>query len=99
MTYFWLVVVAIGILNHLVSAISNLRIMSRHTCWPLDKAWDYFSWMRSSMMVPATFGYRCAQKIGWGTAPPRLQSLTLLAFLIINIVFSVHGYQLFEGNV
>ncbi|KAM3470966.1 hypothetical protein MY8738_009528 [Beauveria namnaoensis] len=56
------------------------------------------SWLKRQLLLPATFGYRCAQRT-WGcSVPPRIQSLTIFAFIAINTVFSVIGYQLTKEN-
>ncbi|KAF5532044.1 ferric-chelate reductase [Fusarium mexicanum] len=34
---------------------------------------------------------------GWGTLPPRIQTLTLITFVIVNIACTIHGYEIFEG--
>lgn len=56
-------------------------------------------WLRARLIVPAAFGYRKAQPFGWYTVPPRIESLTILAFVILNIVFTVHGYHVFPNNL
>ncbi|KAJ1324890.1 ferric-chelate reductase [Microdochium nivale] len=56
-------------------------------------------WLKRYITVPATFGYRSSQSFGWYTVPPRVQSLTLTAFLIMNVVFCCHGYWVFPGNM
>lgn len=55
--------------------------------------------LRRFVTVPATFGRRCLQNVGWCTIPPRVESLTILLFLILSIAFSVHGYYVFKGNL
>ncbi|KAF7556911.1 hypothetical protein G7046_g6172 [Stylonectria norvegica] len=99
MIVFWAIVVAIGVGSRLTSVISNLQIVPHQSLKPLRKVWDFYTWLSSSITVPATFGYRCAQKVGWGTVPPRLQSLTIFAFLTINVVFSIHGYRIVKHNL
>ncbi|RYO80066.1 hypothetical protein DL766_008320 [Monosporascus sp. MC13-8B] len=56
-------------------------------------------WLRRHVTLPATFGYRNAQPFGWYTVPPRIQTITILAFTIMNIVFCAHGYRVFPGNL
>ncbi|KAF5981730.1 ferric reductase Fre2p [Fusarium bulbicola] len=34
---------------------------------------------------------------GWGTLPPRIQTLPLILFVIVNIACTIHGYDIFEG--
>lgn len=99
MVIFWAVAIAIGLTTHFIATISNLQILQRRSLGPLNGVWNSYKWLSSTITVPATFGYRCAQKIGWGTVPPRIQSLTLLAFLFINVVFSIHGYKIVPVNI
>ncbi|KAI0132934.1 ferric reductase like transmembrane component [Xylariales sp. AK1849] len=58
-----------------------------------------YVWLKKYMILPAAFGYRSAQPFGWYTVPPRIQSLTIGAFIVINIVFCIHGYQVFPDNL
>ncbi|RYP34632.1 hypothetical protein DL767_004192 [Monosporascus sp. MG133] len=115
MFIFWGVVIAIGLLNrvaivlgHVVAkkprgwqsiplgepggdsipAASDARSQSRLSIW-----------LKRHIMLPATFGYRNAEPFGWYTVPPRIQTITILAFTIMNIVFCVHGYRVFPGNL
>ncbi|KAH7175331.1 ferric reductase like transmembrane component-domain-containing protein [Dactylonectria macrodidyma] len=94
MIAFWAVIVAIGVANHAISAVSNSKLTSHLPLKPPRRVSDYYSWLVSIITVPATFGTRCAQKIGWGTAPPRIQSITLVVFLAVNVVLSVIGYRI-----
>ncbi|KAM3505451.1 hypothetical protein MY10362_002949 [Beauveria mimosiformis] len=56
------------------------------------------SWLKRRLLLPATFGYRCAQRT-WGcSVPPRIQSITIFAFIAINTAYSVIGYQLTKEN-
>ncbi|RYP72046.1 hypothetical protein DL769_004533 [Monosporascus sp. CRB-8-3] len=115
MFIFWGVVIAIGLLNRAVvvlvhatapnprgwqsislgepgedsvPAASHARSQSRLSVW-----------LKRHVTLPATFGYRNAQPFGWYTVPPRIQSVTILAFTIMNLVFCVHGYRVFPGNL
>ncbi|SPJ75336.1 related to ferric reductase Fre2p [Fusarium torulosum] len=99
MIVFWVVVIAIGILNHAISQIANLQVVRNHSSKSGGRLWNLYSSAISRLTVPATFGNRCAQKVGWGTIPPRLQSLTLFAFLVLNIILSIHGYKIVPVNM
>ncbi|KAG5664952.1 hypothetical protein KAF25_008686 [Fusarium avenaceum] len=99
MIIFWVVVIAIGVLNHAISRIANLQVVRNHSSKSGGRLWNLYSSAVSRLTVPATFGNRCAQKVGWGTIPPRLQSLTLFAFLALNIVLSIHGYKIVPVNM
>ncbi|EPE06998.1 ferric-chelate reductase [Ophiostoma piceae UAMH 11346] len=56
-------------------------------------------WLQRYVVLPATFGYKCAQDFGWYTVPPRVQTLTLAAFTAINIYACFTGYRVFTGNM
>lgn len=98
MVVFWAVVVAIGILNHVGQHIAALRMVRSKPSGPGSKLSNFYTRTLGSITTPATFGDRCAQKIGWGTVPPRIQSLTLVAFLLVNIALSIHGYRITPEN-
>ncbi|KAF4336769.1 ferric-chelate reductase [Fusarium beomiforme] len=85
MGIFWAIVIAVGIVSRALG--QSLSSHSRKS-----------SWLKRNIIVPATFGRRCVQDYGgWGTLPPRIQTLTLLLFVIVNIACSIHGYEIFEG--
>ena len=56
-------------------------------------------WLQRYIVLPATFGCKCAQDFGWYTVPPRVQTLTLAAFAAINIYACFTGYRVFTGNM
>ncbi|OHE99961.1 ferric reductase like transmembrane component [Colletotrichum orchidophilum] len=96
---FWFIVVAIGLGSRLVSAIGSLQkqeLDSRKS--PSILHWSAL-WLKRYITVPATFGYRCSQNLGWCTIPPRIQSLTIVAFVAVNVFFCVHGYWIFPGHM
>ncbi|KAF5676147.1 ferric reductase Fre2p [Fusarium heterosporum] len=99
MIIFWVIVIAIGVVNHAIYQIVNLQIVRNHSPKYGGQLWNLYSWTIGRINVPATFGNRCAQKVGWGTVPPRLQSLTLFAFLLLNIALSIHGYRIVPVNM
>jgi predicted ferric reductase len=110
MYYFWIVVVTFGISTRLVSLIANLEHKRRHkiqaamyTRSPRTKQKSIFSrpqaWTKRHITVPATFGNRCSQPYGWCTIPPRIQSLTILVFVLLNVTLCLCGYQLTDGNL
>ncbi|OLN92815.1 Ferric/cupric reductase transmembrane component 2-like protein 4 [Colletotrichum chlorophyti] len=96
---FWLIVVAIGLASRLVSAIANLQKQE----WDSRKKpgilhWSAL-WLKQYVTVPATFGYRCSQNLGWCTVPPRVQSLTIFTFIAVNVYFCIHGYDVVPGHM
>ncbi|KAM0743515.1 hypothetical protein ACQRIT_001774 [Beauveria bassiana] len=94
---FWVLVVAIGLAHRLY--LVACRIYYSYPSLQLVKLpLGPSSWLKRQLLLPATFGYRCAQRT-WGcSVPPRIQSLTIFAFIAINTVFSVIGYQLTKEN-
>ncbi|KAM3487423.1 hypothetical protein MY3957_009282 [Beauveria namnaoensis] len=94
---FWVFVVAIGLAHRLY--LVACRIYYSYPSLQLVKLpLGPSSWLKRQLLLPATFGYRCAQRT-WGcSVPPRIQSLTIFAFIAINTVFSVIGYQLTKEN-
>lgn len=56
-------------------------------------------WLRRYVTLPAAFGYRCAQDFGWYTVPPRVQSLTIAVFVLLNVLSCILGYRTFPGNL
>ena len=116
MTIFWVVVVAVGLLNRILGALGRV-IHSHRSGWtavPLEEVGEGghpvgldpearksfpSTWWKRYIALPATFGYRSSQPFGWYTVPPRIQSLTILAFVLLNIVFCAYGYRVFPGNL
>uniref|UniRef100_A0A8H7K382 FAD-binding FR-type domain-containing protein n=1 Tax=Bionectria ochroleuca TaxID=29856 RepID=A0A8H7K382_BIOOC len=92
MGIFWAVVVAVGVLNRALMQWEACRPRAFRTQRRTDV------WFKRNILAPATFGRRCVQDFGgWGTLPPRVQTLTLTLFVLINIVCAVNGYRFFEG--
>ncbi|OBR10496.1 Ferric reductase like transmembrane component [Colletotrichum higginsianum IMI 349063] len=96
---FWFIVIAIGLASRLVAAIGTLQ---KQEYAPRTTRGIYRScavWLKRYITVPATFGYRCSQNLGWCTIPPRIQSLTIFAFIAVNAFFCIHGYIVFPGHM
>jgi predicted ferric reductase len=55
--------------------------------------------LRRHIIIPATFGYRCSQNIRWCTIPPRIQSITIASFVLLNIVLCSISYDVFSDNI
>lgn len=55
-------------------------------------------WIRSRLILPATFGKHCQAPIAGATIPPRLETLVLVVYVILNFVFCFPGYDLFADN-
>jgi hypothetical protein len=93
---FWGLVTLIGVGNRCVEWVT----MRRH------KAGGYRAdshgmrlWIRKRLLLPATFGAQCQERVGWCTIPPRLETILLLLYLIMNFIFMFPGYDFFEGNL
>ncbi|ROT35044.1 ferric-chelate reductase [Sodiomyces alkalinus F11] len=100
MAVFWIVVVLAGASARLVSAIRRHRGSSEKSQSRMRTVIDRVpAWVCRHITAPATFGYRCAQNLGWCTIPPRGQSLTILVFLILNIFVSTNGYIVMPVNL
>lgn len=56
-------------------------------------------WLRRRLLLPATFSGHCQESAGFGTIPPRVETILLIVYLVMNIVFLFPGYDLFEGNL
>ncbi|KAF2742778.1 ferric-chelate reductase-like protein [Sporormia fimetaria CBS 119925] len=109
MLYFWAVVITVGLCWRLLGLIRE----AKHTAWRLlpggeagtatiDKnhsSSGTYALMKRLVIIPATFGYRCSQNIGWCTIPPRIQTLTIAAFVVLNIVLCSISYPVFSGNL
>ncbi|CAF3485454.1 unnamed protein product [Fusarium graminearum] len=85
MGIFWAVVMTVGIVNRTFSSLSTGQ--GRGDLW-----------LKRNVFLPATFGRRCVQDFGGcGTLPPRVQTLTISLFAMLNIICTIHGYSIFEG--
>ena len=110
MYYFWLIVVFTGVTARLLSIICNFdyrkshhRTSSEASPQSNTRSCSAFSllraWTKRYLIVPATFGGRCSRPYGWCTIPPRIQSLTILCFVALNIALCTCSYRLTEGNL
>lgn len=100
MIIFWIVVVAMGVLSRLIAAIGDAQRSMVKPSTGISRPFHAFSvWLKRHVTIPATFGYRCAQNLGWCTIPPRIQSLTLLAFIAMNVFLSLYGYRFTDNNL
>lgn len=58
-----------------------------------------YLWLERYVTVPATFGYKRSQNVGWCTIPTRVQSLAIAAFVLVNVVLCSCSYRVFENNI
>ena len=115
MYYFWLVVVGIGIFSHFARFLVSMVQQEQQwqpVAGNEEDAEDIilsnekrgifavpYSLLKKHVTVPATFGYTRSQNISWCTIPTRIQSLTITAFIVLNIATCSVGYNLFIGNM
>lgn len=108
MYYFWIVVITFGVGTRLVAMISNIRSRDYQAVVNDESAAPKYerellslphAWLKRFITVPAAFGDRCSQPLGWCTIPPRAQTLTIAAFIALNVVLSCANYRLTDGNL
>jgi hypothetical protein len=113
MYYFWIAVISIGLCSHLTRLISNRIRDPKWLPLPdspssADTSFKgrsnilntLYMMLKRYITVPATFGYTRSQNLGWwGTIPTRSQSLTIAAFVLLNIVLCSISYHVFEDNL
>ncbi|PPJ50983.1 hypothetical protein CBER1_06818 [Cercospora berteroae] len=88
---FWIFVIAVGITCRILE--SNRKIAEEHSS-------NWWLWIRKKLILPATFGNKQAVAIGnIGTIPPRLESILLAVYVVINVVMSFPGYSVFAGHL
>jgi predicted ferric reductase len=110
MYYFWIVVITFGVCTRLASLISSSTLRGKQQIGSASLTGSGSIKRRSivgrpmacvkrHVTIPATFGNRCSQPYGWCTIPPRIQSLTIFVFVVLNIVLCICSYQLTDGNL
>ncbi|KAE8828413.1 hypothetical protein PTNB85_07601 [Pyrenophora teres f. teres] len=110
MYYFWMVVIAVGITTRLLSLICKFyydtrtyRHLPEFSGGSLVKSRGIATllqaWLKRYLTIPATFGTRCSQPYVGCTIPPRVQSLTIALFVILNLVLCSCSYRFTEGNL
>ncbi|XWX02378.1 hypothetical protein V2A60_010415 [Cordyceps javanica] len=97
--WFWVVVITFGAGYRLFKAITYKLSPKIPYTGAAGLSGSATRWLQRKVLLPATFGHRCAQSIWWCTIPPRVQSLTLAVFALVNLVFCVHGYRLTTVNL
>jgi hypothetical protein len=93
---FWGLVVLIGLINRCTELVAARRHESGRY---RTESNSMRLWIRKHLLLPATFGQHCQDPIGWCTIPPRLESILLVSYLIMNMVFLFPGYDLFAENI
>jgi hypothetical protein len=95
---FWVVVAFLGVSHKAYLAISRIYFTQNRLTSGVIRS-HTTSWFKRHVTIPATFGYRCAQNVWWATIPPRAQTITLIIFLLMNIVFNIHGYRIIDESL
>ena len=112
-SWFWAAIVLIGTLRHMLHAFQSARALhspGRDSLEGSDNETHLLKekpgvlgraslYLKRFVTVPATFGHRCLQNVGWCTIPPRVETLTILLFAALNIWSCIHGYYIFTGNL
>lgn len=114
MFFFWGIVVAGGLCNRAFSVLTSKAYLQTEFSEPIalnvpedddplarkaSRLGCLTSWLKAYLIIPAAFGYKKAQPFDWYTVPPRIETLTILLFVIMNIVFTVYGYYVFPENL
>ncbi|RMD42198.1 hypothetical protein DV735_g2919, partial [Chaetothyriales sp. CBS 134920] len=101
MLAFWGGVVLIGILNRIyILVISSLdRDPTDGQTQPNRVMSKLRVWTQKHITTPALFGYHCAHPLGHCTIPPRLQSWTIIAYIILNVILCSVDYHAFQNNL
>lgn len=111
MYYFWVAVIITGITSRLTSALVNCFYKSKTSpqynestsSSSLQTLPSFYQTpyvlLKKYITVPATFGFTHAQAIKWCTIPTRIQSITIAAFVILNIVLCSISYRVFADNL
>ena len=99
---FWGIILLTGILNRLFKAVVQWKIgqanfggrqlVKRRLSGPRR-------WIQKHITLPAAFGYRHQQALGWCTVPTRIQSLMVLIFIAINAILCAVTYRAFDRNI
>lgn len=105
MFIFWGVVLAIGVC---INALSWMRSGSTSANdvspeGPTTKNSNAINkvrnLLRSRLLLPATFGSKCAVPIAQATIPPRAEFIVISIYIIINVVLCAVSYTTFERNL
>ncbi len=105
---FWGIVVLVGMLNRLFTALVQRKMPRTSLDTEASRTRPQVAkprlsgtrrWIQRNITLPAALGYRHQQPLGWCTIPTRIQSLLVIAFVVINVILCSVTYRAFEGNV
>ncbi|EXJ83520.1 hypothetical protein A1O1_07143 [Capronia coronata CBS 617.96] len=107
MFVFWTLVVAVGLGFRLFRFLNQNRDPKHNSQHQHSTALSPYSTFYQDMkrrikqhvLIPAAFSRHCAEPLGWWIVPPRLQSLTILSFILLNTVLTFGHYDVFSGNL
>ncbi|KXS93685.1 hypothetical protein AC578_8325 [Pseudocercospora eumusae] len=90
MAGFWGFVIAVGIVHRTITFMKKPREGPQPSWW---------LWIRKNLILPAAFRKHQSEAVGWSfTIPPRLESIVLALYVIMNFIMCFPGYNLFVGN-
>lgn len=105
---FWAIVLSVGMVNRLFTALVQWRMRRTHRGSEanFDRPRIYkprFNRIRRLLQrhvtLPALFGYRHQNPLGWCTVPTRIQTFLVFAFVAINLVLCSVTYRGFDRNI
>lgn len=101
--YFWAAVIAIGMAARLAQQFTLApqpgdieQASARVNAGRLASVRRVF---KQYVSTPALFNGRCASRDYIGTVPSRIQSLTIFAYIAMNVILSAINYKVFSGNL
>ncbi|KAF8455544.1 ferric reductase like transmembrane component-domain-containing protein [Terfezia claveryi] len=71
-----------------LEALSTISRRTKTTA-VISKGTAAWTWIRKHFILPALFGERHLEPIGWVTLPTRIQALAVMAFIGVNTIFLV----------
>lgn len=102
MFVFWTLVALTGLGFRFVSFLSHKARYRKHLGGGGRYARferDVTRQLKQHLLVPAAFSHHCAEPLGWWIVPPRLQSLIILTFVVLNVILSFGHYDVFSTNL
>lgn len=104
MFIFWGIVVFFGVcynlISYLLSSHSNEISVEgsniKRSRGALAGSWTK---IRAMFLVPATFGHHCQIPVWQATIPPRIETLIISIFVVINVILCATEYTAFENNL
>lgn len=110
--WFWGIVLTLGFLNRIHDYVFHSRLrrysydIERHYQQPHSKSLTYLSplkyvhnWIRTHLIIPATFGSHRQQLVWWCTIPTRMEAVVIGSYYALSFTLSCSSYDnLFPGN-